>query len=316
MPQIRLLTPQERTFKIAMSALTPITSALPPGADVLEACARLPGLTLSGHQVTSNLLTCTLKRKAKREADMDISGAVAFVTGGSGGLGSRICSLLADEGVGVAIGYHQGKERAEDVRKRIEDAGGSALTIRVDQMDPASIDSAVSQVVTDLGSLDIVINNAGIAMGEHSIELGDLDAFTPEIWDEMMAVNVRGPYLVARAAAKHLRASNWGRVVNIGSTLGHGDWYQDRPFSPSKAAVIPLTRFLAASLAPDVTVNCVAPGLMGSGGTQELYDVWRNRSPLNCCTSIDDVASQVVYLCKASTITGQSIGVDAGVHFR
>lgn len=123
---------------------------------------------------------------------MDISGAVAFVTGGSGGLGSCICSLLADEGVCVAIGYHQGKERAEEVKKRIEDAGGSALTIRVDQMDPASIDSAISQVLTDLGSLDIVVNNAAIAWGGHSFELGDLDAFTPEIWDEMMAVNVRG----------------------------------------------------------------------------------------------------------------------------
>ncbi len=251
---------------------------------------------------------------------MDISGAVALVTGGSGGLGSRICSFLANEGVMVAIGYHRGEERANAVKEDIEVSSGSAITAQLDQMDPASIDKAVSHVVAEMGSLDILVNNAAIAMGGHSIELGDLDAFTPEIWDEMMAVNLRGPYLVARAAAKHLRASNWGRVVNIGSTLGHGDWYQDRQFAPSKAAIIPLTRFLAASLAPDVTVNCVAPGLMvgtelGSGGAQELFDGWRNRSALNCFTSVDDVAGQVVYLCKASSITGQSIGVDGGVHF-
>ncbi|MEW9922502.1 SDR family NAD(P)-dependent oxidoreductase [Marimonas sp. MJW-29] len=256
---------------------------------------------------------------------MDISGAVAFVTGGSGGLGSRICTLLSDEGVCVAIGFHHGEERAEEVKQRIEAAGGSAFTIQVDQTDPHSIESAVSKIVTDQRSLDIVVNNAAIASGGHSIELGDLDAFTPAIWDEMMAVNVKGPYLVTRAAASHLRVSKWGRVVNIGSTLGHGDWYQDRIFAPSKAAVIPLTRFLAAALAPDVTVNCVAPGLMvetalGGGGPKpgadnEVYDMWQNRAALKSFTEIDDVASQVIYLCKSSTITGQSIGIDAGVHF-
>ena len=256
---------------------------------------------------------------------MDISGAVAFVTGGSGGLGSRICTLLATEGVRVAIGFHQGKTRAEEVRAKIEAAGGMALTIQVNHTDPVSVERAISKVVADLGSLDIVVNNAAIASGGHSVDLGDLDAFTPEIWDEMMEVNVKGPYLVARAAAAALRASKWGRMVNIGSTLGHGDWYQDRIFAPSKAAVVPLTRFVAAALAPDVTVNCVAPGLMvetalGGGGPKPgsnnaAYDAWQDRAVLKAFTNIDDVAAQVVYFCKSRTTTGQSVGVDAGVHF-
>ena len=135
-----------------------------------------------------------------------------------------------------------------------------------------------------------------------------------------MAVNVRGPYLVTRASASYLRASPWGKVVNIGSTLGHGDWYADRAFAPSKAAVIPLTRFLAAALAPDVAVNCVAPGLMvetglGSGGPEELVQGWRNRATLGVTTSVEDVANQVVSLCKSSSITGQSIVVDGGINF-
>jgi 3-oxoacyl-[acyl-carrier protein] reductase len=109
-------------------------------------------------------------------------------------------------------------------------------------------------------------------------------------------------------------------VVNIGSTLGHGEWYSDRPFAPSKAAVVPLTRFLAAALAPDVSVNCVSPGLMietglGSGGSDQFVEGWRNRAVLNVTTSVDDVAGQVVYLCKTSTVTGQSIVVDGGIHF-
>ena len=257
---------------------------------------------------------------------MEIKGAVAFVTVGSGGLGSRICSMLATEGVRVAVGYFQGAERAEDVALAAKEVAGDAMTVQIDQADPASIEGAVAEVVNQLGSLDIVVNNAGVATAGHQISPGDLDAFTPEIWDELMSVNVRGPYLVARAAAPHLKASPWGRIVNIGSTLGHGDWYQDRIFAPSKAAVVPLTRFLAASLAPEVTVNCVAPGLMvetglGGGGPQPgasnaAYDAWRDRAALHDFTDIDDVASQVVQVCKSRTMTGQSIGVDAGIHFR
>jgi 3-oxoacyl-[acyl-carrier protein] reductase len=251
---------------------------------------------------------------------MSLSNAVALVTGGSGGLGSRICRLLAGEGVNVAVAYLGGKERAEAVRSEVEAVGQKAMTVRIDLIDPDSIEAGVAHVAADLGGLDLLVNNAAIAMGGHSIAPGDLDAFTPEIWDEMMAINLRGPYLVTRAAAAHLRSSRWGRVVNIGSTLGHGDWYQDRAFAPSKAAVIALTRFLAASLAPDVTVNCVSPGLMvetalGRGGSEDLVQAWRDRAALGTTTSVDDVAGQVVYLCKTSTITGQSIVVDGGIHF-
>lgn len=251
---------------------------------------------------------------------MNLSKSVALVTGGSGGLGSRICSLLANEGSDVAVGYHSGIQRAENVRDAIVEKGGKSIIVQLDQADPESIEIAVGQVVEQLGGLDFLVNNAAMASGGYDIPLGDLDAFTPEIWDEMMAVNVRGPYLVTRAAAAHLRTSRYGRVVNIGSTLGHGEWCADRSFSPSKAAVVPLTRFLAAALAPDVSVNCVAPGLMvetglGSGGPEELVQGWRDRSALGVTTSVDDVANQVVTLCKSSTITGQSIVVDGGIHF-
>lgn len=252
---------------------------------------------------------------------MDLSGAVALVTGGSGGLGSRISQFLAQNGVDVAVSYMDGKERAEGVCRKIEGIGQKAIPVHINQIDPESIESGVAQVVEELGGLDLLVNNAAIAMGGHTVAPGDLEEFTPEIWDEMMAINVRGPFLVTRAAAIHLRSSSWGRVVNIGSTLGHGDWYQDRAFAPSKAAVIPLTRFLAASLAPEVTVNCVSPGLMvetglGSGGPEELVQGWRNRAALGITTSIDDVAGQVVYFFKTSSITGQSIVVDGGVHFQ
>lgn len=251
---------------------------------------------------------------------MSLFNAVALVTGGSGGLGSRICSLLAAEGVDIAVGFFHGVERAEAVCGAIEAQGRKSFAVQIDQTSSDSIDAAIGKVTKQFGGLDILVNNAAMASGDHSIPLGDLEAFTPEIWDEMMAVNLRGPYLVTRAAATHLKSSAWGKVVNIGSTLGHGEWCSDRPFAPSKAAVVPLTRFLAAALAPDVSVNCVSPGLMietglGSGGSDQLVEGWRNRAVLNVTTSVDDVAGQVVYLCKTSTVTGQSIVIDGGIHF-
>ena len=251
---------------------------------------------------------------------MKLDGSVAFVTGAGGGLGSRISAQLAEAGADIAVGYRAGRTRASATCQAVQKLGRRSEMVKLDQSDPVSVESAIAQVIENFGRLDIVVNNAAIAMGGHSISPGDLSAFEPHIWDEMMAINLRGPFLVTRAAAPYLRASPLGHVVNIGSTIGHGDWYADRAFAPSKAAVVPLTKFLAASLAPDVNVNCVCPGLMietglGSGGSEHLVQGWRDRSALNVTTSVDDVAAQVVSLCRSSTITGQSIVVDGGIHF-
>ncbi len=103
----------------------------------------------------------------------------------------------------------------------------------------------------------MLVNIAGMAAGGHRLPYSDLAAMTPEIWDEMMTVNVRGPYLVSRAAAPFLRKSKWGRIVNPGPTIGIGPWGAGAPYAPSKGAIGTLTRYLAAVLAPEITVNCV-----------------------------------------------------------
>lgn len=251
---------------------------------------------------------------------MSLEDATAFVTGGSGGLGARICIALAREGADVAVGFRNGRERAEAVCADIQASGRRALAVQIDQTDPVAVDEAVAATVADFGGLDLLVNNAGVASGGRSIPAGDLDALTPEFWDELMAANVRGPYLAARAAAPHLRASHWGRIVNLGSTIGHGPWGAAAAYAPSKGAVAPLTRFLAAALSPDVTVNCVAPGLMEgtqmSGGAPESFvGAWRERAVLNATTGLDDVAAHVVAFCKSATTTGQVLVVDGGIHF-
>ncbi len=251
---------------------------------------------------------------------MEIEGAAAFVTGGSGGLGAVIAAKLAAAGADVAVGYRGGRERAEKAAESVRALGRKAALVQLDQSDASSVAAAVEEVARDLGGLDLLINNAGMASGGRTLAAGDLEALTPEIWDEMMAVNLRGPYLLARAAAPWLRRSKWGRIVNLGSTIGQGTWHAGAAFAPSKAAVAPLTRFLAAALAPEVTVNCVAPGLMEgtemSGGAPEAYvESWKARAALGRTTSLEDVAAQVVVFCQSETVTGQVLVVDGGIHF-
>lgn len=250
---------------------------------------------------------------------MEISGSVALVSGGSGGLGSKICRLLADNGSKVVVGYRNGADRAEAVCERINGQGGTACAVQFDLNDPSSAQACIDGIVSEFGELDILVNNAGMASGGHSMTDGDLDALTPEIWTEMLTVNLSGPFYLTRAAARYLRKSKWGRVVNISSTIGHGDWGASSAYAPSKAAVVPLTRFLSAALAPDITVNCVSPGLMEgtqmSGRAPDAYVAkWRDRSLLGMTTSIDDVARQVLLFCKSPTITGQTVVIDGGIH--
>ena len=250
----------------------------------------------------------------------NLDGATALLTGGSGGLGRRIAAKLAERGVRVAIAYRSGLDRAEETARVVADAGGEAITVHLDIADETSSAACVEEVVEQFGGLDILINNAGMASGGHDLPAGDLDAFTPAIFEQMMKVNVTGPYVMVRAAASHLRASKWGRIVNLGSTLGHGDWGTGAAYAPSKAAVVPLTRFLATALAPDITVNCVAPGLMEgtvmSGGAPDAFvSTWRDRALSGQTTNLDDVAAQVVLMCEAETMTGQTIVIDGGIHF-
>ena len=251
---------------------------------------------------------------------MELAGSVALVSGGSGGLGAEICRQLAGNGASVIVGYRNGAERADAVCQSLLDGGHKSKAIPLDHTDTVSIKDCINAISADFGALDILINNAGMASGGHKLPAGDLEAFTPDIWSQMLEVNMSGPYYLTRAAAPHLRASDWGRVVNLSSTIGHGTWGAAAAYAPSKAAVVPLTRFLAAALAPDVTVNCVSPGLMEgtqmSGSAPEAYIAgWRDRSLLKSTTLIEDVARQVLLFCKSPSVTGQTAIVDGGIHF-
>ena len=248
---------------------------------------------------------------------MDLKDRVALVAGGTGLLGTAIARALAGAGADIVISYLERKEAAHETCAAVESMGRRAWSVALDQTDPAAIAPAVTAAAKKFGRLDMLVNNAGWNI---SIPFPDLEALDAAVWDRLFATNLRGPYLLARAAAPHLKSSGSGRIVNIASVAGLQPGGSSIGYATSKAGLIHLTRCLAVALAPEVSVNCVAPGLMeGTRMTSrlrpEVVEGARQRAILKRAASVEDVADQVLAFCKSDSVTGQTVNVDAGVFF-
>jgi 3-oxoacyl-[acyl-carrier protein] reductase len=246
---------------------------------------------------------------------MDLRDKVAFVTGGSGDIGGSIARALAASGVDVAISYIGNTEGATSTVSAIQSSGRRGVAIQLDQRDPAAIEACVAKVLKEFNRMDILVNNAGWNIG---IPFQNLDALTPDIWDRVLETNLRGPYLLARAFAPHLRQSRSGRIVNIASLAGYAPGGSSIAYAASKAGLIHLTHCLAVALAPEVTVNCVAPGLvegtrMAERVPEESKKRARSQAVLGRTGSAQDIAEQVVTFCRAESVTGQVLVVDGGL---
>jgi len=247
---------------------------------------------------------------------MELRDRVALITGGSGGLGSVTACILADEGVHVAVTHLGHRDEGLDVCRQVEKKGRKSLLVHLDQTDPAACGGAVEATVQALGRLDILINNAA---WNDPVPLHDLDALTPEIWDRALATNLRGPLLMTRAAAPHLKRQHQGRVVNVSGIPGLVPM-GSIALAVSKAGLIHLTRCLAMALAPSITVNCVAPGLiegtrMSARVPPARVAALKHQAALKRTTSPEDVARQIVLFCRSDSITGQTQVLDSGVVF-
>jgi 3-oxoacyl-[acyl-carrier protein] reductase len=253
----------------------------------------------------------------KEAGKLDLTGRVALVTGGSGDLGSAICRALARQRMDVAVTYVGEKERAERTVAEVESAGCRAWAVHLDQASATMPDEVVASTTAHFGRLDVLVNNAAWNIG---IPFTDLETLTADVWDRMYATNLRGPYLLARAAARTMRTQGEGRIVNIASVGGLYPAASSIAYSSTKAGLIHLTRCLAVALAPNVLVNCVAPGLVeGTRMAQRipppLVEAVLGRALLHKGASADDIADQVVTFCRTDTTTGQVIPVDSGFVF-
>ena len=248
---------------------------------------------------------------------MQMKGTVAVVTGGNGGLGQRICHALARAGSDVAVVYAQSTESARSVANELRQHKVRAEAMACDVTDPAQVQQLIARVLDTFGRLDVLVNDAAY---NKWIPFPDLDAMTFEEWQKILSVNLTGPMLCIKAAVPAMKRNGAGRIVNISSIAGLAPSGSSIPYAVSKAGLIHLTRCMAVALAPEILVNCIAPGyLEDTRATATLDPAYRQRARdgalLKRAADKDDVASQVVGLCETDSITGQTLVVDAGRFF-
>ncbi|AXV14738.1 oxidoreductase [Neorhizobium sp. SOG26] len=241
----------------------------------------------------------------------ELLGKRALVTGGSRGIGAAIALALAEKGADVAITYERAADRAAEVVRAIEAQGRKGLAIQADSADPAAVKRAVDEAAGTLGGLDILVNNAAIALYD------TIEKFSVEEIDALLKVNIRGPILASQAAIPYLKAG--GRVVNIGSAGADrivGD--TGTVYYMTKSALQSFTRGMARELGPrDITVNLVQPGSTDTDmnpANGEFSDFQRSLSPLGRYGEPKDVAAAVAFLATpaARHITGTVLTVDGG----
>ena len=246
---------------------------------------------------------------------MELKGAVALVTGGNGGLGQRICRALAREGAHIAVMYAASRDQAETVARDLAATHGvQAAAFACDITDAAAVARLVAEVTARFGRLDILVNDAAF---NKAIPFPDLDSLSEEVWEKIMAVNLTGPMRLTKAVAPVMKAQGRGRIVNIASVAGLTPTGSSIAYAVSKAGLIHLTRCMAVALAPEVLVNCVAPGLLeGTRATANLRPEQVERAAATALLGVpadkDDCADLVVTMCRTGTMTGQTVVVDAG----
>ncbi|WP_121744274.1 3-oxoacyl-ACP reductase family protein [Natronorubrum halophilum] len=245
---------------------------------------------------------------------MTLDGANALVTGSSRGIGRGIAEGLADAGAAVGVNYppHEGSEDADEVVDGIERAGGSASAFEADVSDADAVESMIDAFESTVGSIDVLVNNAGL------LTQSPLAEMPVEMWDETIAVDLRGVFLATRFALPGMLESGGGSIINVASQLGIIGGDELVHYSAAKGGVIAMTRALAREVSPTVRVNAVAPGPVRTALLDDISDEWREAKaaelPMGRLGTVDDVVPTVVFLASEESgyYTGQTLSPDGG----
>ena len=248
---------------------------------------------------------------------MELKGKVALVTGGSRGIGKAIAIALAKERIKVALTYKINKEKALSVVEKIESIGSKAICLELDQKSRQNILNTIKEVRNKYGKIDILINNAAIAQEK------PFETITDDDWNNMLEINLRGPFILCQELIPDMIEQNWGRIINVCSIGGQWGGFNQVHYAAAKAGLINLTKSLARIYsAKGITSNAISPGLVGTEmSSKELNSETGKEKviniPIGRIATPEEIAEVVVFLAseKAGYITGQTINVNGGMYF-
>ena len=239
--------------------------------------------------------------------DRLLAGKTILITGGAKRIGREIALTFARAGGNVAITFSASQVAAEETVRDLAALDVEALAVRCELRDPADVKQTVGAVVEEFGRLDILVNNAG------TFESVDLEDIAVEAWDRMFETNTRGPFLMAQASYQNLK-QNTGRIINVGSLGGIHPWATHGHYCTSKAALHMLSQTMAKAWAPEISVNCVAPGMIVQGEVGSGYEDFAQKTPMKRNGTAEDVAAAALFFATGPHfITGQLLAVDGGL---
>ena len=252
---------------------------------------------------------------------MDIANHVAIVTGASSGIGEFTAGLLAEKGCRVVVNYRENAEGAEQAARACIEAGAEAIAIKGDVARDEDCRTLAAAAMEKWGRIDALVNNAGIS---RMAKGGHMDGLTADDFADVFAVNVTGCYMMARAVAPHMQAAGRGTIVNVSSIAGVNGKGSSIAYATSKGALNTMTLSLARSLAPEIRVNAVCPGmvdtrwhrqLLAPEAFEKMREISERTTPLRHVVQAEDVARAILWMIEgADYITGEIMQVDSGAH--
>jgi len=245
---------------------------------------------------------------------VEISNKTAWVTGGNRGIGKAICEALAQAGCNVAVSYRNNADEAGEVVASIKALGKEAIAVQLDVANMSSCEAAHAEIVSKLGNISIVVNNAGITADNLFLMLEEED------WANVINTNLMGVVNVSKIAIKDLMMQRWGRIINISSVAATKGGRGQANYSASKGAIEAMSRSLAVELSKrNITVNCIAPGVIETEMSEEVrklaHDEIMQRQLIKRYGTPEEIAAWVVFLASdfGEYMTGQVVHIDGGL---